>query len=205
MRPGSEAGERLVDQQPTLLTERLELRPFRPGDAPRVQEIASAREIADTTLSIPHPYPPGAAVGWIATHALAWEAGTGAVFAITERTGAALVGAVGLAISPEHARAELGYWVAVSHWGMGYCTEAARAILAFAFGPLALHRVQARHFVRNPASGRVMQKLGMRHEGVHRDAMRKWGRFEDLAQYAILAGECGGDGRPTPAHAATFE
>ena len=44
-----------MDQQPTLLTERLELRPFRAGDAPRVQEIASAREIADTTLSIPHP------------------------------------------------------------------------------------------------------------------------------------------------------
>ena len=194
-----------MDEQPALLTERLELRPFRFEDAPRVEEIASAREIADTTLNVPHPYPPGAAAAWIAGHALAWEAGTGAAFAITERAGGALVGAIGLAIAPEHARAELGYWVAVSHWGLGYCTEAARAVLAFAFGPLALHRVQARHFLRNPASGRVMRKLGMRHEGVHREAMRKWGRFEDLAQYAILADEWGTDGGATPAASAAPE
>ena len=194
-----------MEEQPTLLTERLELRPFRSDDAPRVHEIASAREVADTTLSIPHPYPPGAAAAWIAAHALAWEAGTGAVFAITEREGGAVVGAIGLAVAAEHARAELGYWVAVSHWGMGYCTEAARALLDLAFGPLALHRVQARHFLRNPASGRVMQKLGMRPEGVHREAMRKWGRFEDLAQYAILAREWGADHRAAPARGTAFE
>jgi ribosomal-protein-alanine N-acetyltransferase len=47
--------------------------------------------------------------------------------------------------------------------------------------------VQARHLTRNPASGRVMQKIGMRHEGVNRQAVKKWGRFEDIGMYAILA------------------
>jgi len=63
----------------------------------------------------------------------------------------------------------------------------------FAVGPLRLHRIQARHLTRNPASGRVMQKLGMRMEGVARDAVRKWGRFEDRAVYAILASDSAGD------------
>ena len=90
---------------------------------------------------------------------------------------------------PEHARAELGYWVGVPYWNRGVATEAARALVAFGFGALGLHRVQARHLTRNPASGRVMQKLGMRLEGVHREAVRKWDRFEDLAMYAVLARE----------------
>ena len=152
-------------------------------------ELAGAREIADTTLTIPHPYPEGAAEGWIATHQRAWEAGSGLTMAIVDRSADIVVGAIGLAIKPEHANGELGYWVGVPYWNSGYCTEAARAILDFAFDVMGLHRVQAHHLIRNPASGRVMQKLGMRLEGVHRDAIRKWDRFEDLAAYGILANE----------------
>ena len=57
------------------------------------------------------------------------------------------------------------------------------------FGSLGLHRIQARHLTRTPASGRVMQKLGMQPEGVNRDAMRKNDRFEDLAVYGLLVDE----------------
>lgn len=172
---------------PTLRTRRLTLCPFQPEDAPAVARLVSVREIADTTLSIPHPYPEGAAERWIRTHRASWEAGTSLTYAITTAADGELIGAMGLAIKPEHQRAELGYWVAVVHWSRGYCTEAAGALLAHAFGPLALNRVEAHHFTRNPASGRVMQKLGMQLEGVHREAIRKWDRYEDLAAYAILA------------------
>lgn len=175
--------------QPTLSTSRLRLRPFESGDAPRVQALAGLREVADTTLTIPHPYPDGGAAVWIATHTVTREVGAGLTWAITEASTGELVGAIALSLVSDHARAELGYWVAPSRWNRGYCTEAARAVLGHAFGPLQLHRVQARHFMRNPASGRVMQKLGMTLEGVHREAMRKWGRFEDLAMYAMLAAE----------------
>ena len=177
--------------QPTLVTAHLVLRPFRADDAPAVTLLAGAREVADTTLHIPHPYPAGAAEAWIATHPPAWAAGTLATYAIVDGAEGALRGAIGLAIEPAHARAELGYWVGVPYWGRGIATEAARALVGFGFTRLALHRVQARHLTRNPASGRVMQKLGMRLEGVHREAFRKHDRFEDTAMYAVLDREWG--------------
>ena len=175
--------------QPELRSERLMLRPFRVTDAADVQRLAGAFQIADMTKTVPHPYPDGAAEAWIASHAPAWDAGMLATFAIIELTSGSLVGAVGLAMKPEHALGELGYWIGVPFWNRGYATEASRALLDFGFATLGLHRIQARHFTRNPASGRVMQKLGMTLEGVMRGAQRKWDRFEDLAMYAVLASE----------------
>ena len=179
--------------QPTLATPRLVLRPFALADAPAVQALAGAREVADTTLHIPHPYPDGAAEAWIGAHAAAWAAGTLATYAVVDAADGTLRGAVGLSVAPEHARAELGYWVGVPWWGRGIATEAARALVEFGFARLGLHRVQARHLTRNPASGRVMQKLGMRREGIHREAVRKGDRFEDTALYAVLDREWGAD------------
>jgi [ribosomal protein S5]-alanine N-acetyltransferase len=187
--PSAAPGKDLSLEQPTLTTERLILRPFEPADAPAVRTLAGTREIADTTLHVPHPYPEGAAEQWIATHATRFTAGTLATYAIVGHESSEVVGAVGLAIEPQHALAELGYWVGVPFWGRGYATEAARALVSFGFNAYQLHRVQARHMVRNPASGRVMQKLGMRYEGTHRDAVRKWDRFEDIAVYAVLAAD----------------
>lgn len=174
--------------QPTLETSRLVLRPYEPSDAPDVERLAGEWAVADTTQNIPHPYPRGGAAHWIATHADTWASGEGANFAIVERESVAFVGAVGMRIEAINASAELGYWVGVPYWNHGYASEAARAVVAFAF-ELGLHRIQARHLVRNPASGRVMQKIGMQHEAVLREAARKWGRFEDVAMYAILAHE----------------
>lgn len=62
---------------------------------------------------------------------------------------------------------------------------------------LGIHRIEGRHFTRNAASGRVMQKLGMRPEGVIREAVRRWGTFEDLALYAVLGPEWDA-ARPAP-------
>lgn len=174
---------------PDLHSARLRLRAFAAGDAADVRRLAGAFEIADTTQTVPHPYPEGAAERWIADLAPAWAAGTGIAWAITARAGGNLIGAIGLRLTPEHASAELGYWVGVPFWNRGYATEAAAAVLAFGFGPLRLNRIQARHLVRNPASGRVMAKLGMRHEGRLRQATCKHDRFEDLDLYARLAGD----------------
>jgi [ribosomal protein S5]-alanine N-acetyltransferase len=176
--------------QPTLSTGRLLLRPFTPGDAPRVTELVGAWEIADTTLSIPHPYEPAMAEEWIGSHAEGYARGELANFAVTLRKGGALVGTVGLSLHLQHARAELGYWIGREHWGHGYATEAAAALLRFGFDELRLQRVYAFHLSRNPASGRVMQKIGMRHEGRLRQHVRKWEMLEDLDVYGILRGEC---------------
>lgn len=183
MNPG---GAPLTQEQPTLDTERLTLRPFTADDAFEVERLAGQREIADTTLNIPHPYPHGGAAKWIALHAPAWIGGTGATFAVVSKENARLVGAIGLMIEREHRRAELGYWIAVGNWNRGYATEAGRRVIAFGFETLGLHRIHARHLLRNPASGRVMEKLGMQLEGVHRDSVIKWDRYESLAVYAVL-------------------
>src|SRR5687767_15684328 len=95
--------------QPSLHTARLVLRPFRLSDAFDVRTLAGDWQIADTTLTVPHPYPDGTAELWIATHATGFLAGTQATFAVEERSTQKLVGAVGLHIEARHSLAELGY------------------------------------------------------------------------------------------------
>jgi [ribosomal protein S5]-alanine N-acetyltransferase len=175
--------------QPTLHTPRLTLRPFALADAAAVQRLAGAREVADATLHIPHPYPDGAAEEWIGTHAAAWEARTQVTYAITLRDTQELIGAMGIIVSMADRQAEIGYWLGVPYWNRGYCTEAAAAVFQFAFDTLALHRMHSCHFPRNPASGRVMQKLGMRQEGLQRAAKKRWDAYEDVVLYGLLAEE----------------
>jgi RimJ/RimL family protein N-acetyltransferase len=168
------------------------------ADADDVQQLASDRAIADTTLNIPHPYEDGFAERWIGNHRDWFECGQQAVFAVILKasparaneprhlSAAKLIGAVALLIQPDDQRAELGYWIGMPYWNQGYCTEAARAAIDFGFQQLGLNRIYAHHFVRNPASGRVLQKLGMTHEGRLRQHVRKWDAFEDLKLYAVL-------------------
>ena len=177
-------------KQPTIETERLVLRPFALEDAADVQRLAGDPAIADTTLNIPHPYPDGAAESWINTHQERWQSGLGVICAITLRSTGELVGAISvLGISQQNSHGEMGYWIGKPYWGNGYCTEAARALIRFSFETMGLHRVFAHHLARNPASGRVMAKAGMRYEGTLREHTRKTDIFEDLPVYGILAGE----------------
>jgi RimJ/RimL family protein N-acetyltransferase len=171
---------------PVLATPRLRLRPFTAADAPAVEQLAGAREVADTTARIPHPYPAGAAAEWIATHAEAWTAHRELALAVTLAEDGALVGSIGLVFSPEHEKAELGYWIGLPFWGKGFASEAAGALVEFAFTRLGLNRVEAHHMARNPASGRVLLKAGLRREGVSPAAMKKNGRFEDVVFYGAL-------------------
>lgn len=170
-----------------IVTERLVLRALLPADAPDVARLAGRREIADTTISIPHPYSEEQARDWIAARTGQDGAGKETAFAVTLKADGRLIGAVGLReINREHSHAEMGLWIGVDWWGMGYATEAARAAVHFAFERLKLNRVYAHHMVRNPASGRVLEKIGMRPEGVLRQCVRKWGVFEDVVILAIL-------------------
>ena len=174
---------------PTLETPRLILRAFADADAPVVQHLAGDFKIADTTLLIPHPYPDGAAESWIASHPTELASGRGVTLAITLRESGAVIGAIGFHAMVAGHQAELGYWVGVPFWGKGYCTEASRALIAYAFTELDLVRVHACHVTRNPASGRVMQKLGMKHEGTRRKHTMRWGVLEDLELYGVLKEE----------------
>ena len=172
---------------PTLRSKRLVLRPFTPADVLEVQRLAGSPEVSSTTLNIPFPYEDGMAEAWIARHAPEFEADAMAVLAITAAD--VLVGAISLRLERAHRRAELGYWIGQPYWGQGYATEAAATMLQYGFTTLGLNRIQATHLVRNPASGRVMQKVGMRFEGIQREHFWKNGRPETIARYAILAAD----------------
>ncbi len=174
---------------PTLETSRLTLRFFNMDDAADVQRLAGAREIADTTLNIPHPYEDGMADQWIASHKAEYEEGTSVIFAVVLRDSLQLIGAIGLTIDRSAEKGDLGYWIGKSFWSQGFCTEAAGAVLDFGFTTLGLNRISARHFARNPASGRVMKKIGMTREGTARQDKIKWGNYEDLVLYGILRNE----------------
>lgn len=174
---------------PVLETERLVLRSFTVADAPEVKRLAGDKHIASTTLNIPHPYPEGAAEMWIASQMQRIDTGQTDTFAITLREDGTLLGAIGLDVQKQHRLAELGYWIGHPYWNCGYCTEAARAVIGYGFHALELNRIVARHFTRNPASGRVMQKIGMKQEGHFRQAALKWDRYEDTEFYALLRSE----------------
>lgn len=178
-----------MKEQPELKTERLLLRPFRLSDAPDVRRLAGEREIADTTLNIPHPYEEGMAEAWISGHKEGFETGRLCNFALTLRGSGDMIGAMGLVITSRFDHAELGYWVGKPYWGRGYCTEAARAVVEYGFTRLGLHRIHASYFARNPASGRVMHNLGMKQEGVLRQHVKKWDKYEDLLVFGLLKHE----------------
>ena len=178
-----------MSKQPSLITERLILRPFTLADAPRVQQLAGDPAIAATTLTIPHPYENGVAETWIATHQAEFDQQIGVTFAITLKDTGELAGAISLLdIRTDFQRAELGYWVGKPYWGCGYAPEAATPIIEYGFKQCQLQRIFAHHFADNPASGRVMEKAGMRYEGTLRQHLKKDGRFRDLRVYGILQG-----------------
>jgi RimJ/RimL family protein N-acetyltransferase len=174
---------------PTLRSSRLVLRAFTLSDAAAVQLLAGDRDIAASTVNIPHPYNDGAAEEWISTHQCRFERGESAIFAVALASDGRLIGSIGLEIRRDHARAELGYWVGRPYGNRGYCTEAALEALRFAFEELGLSRVFACHFKSNEASGRVMHKLGMTKEGEFRQHVVKWGVPRDLVLYGILRPE----------------
>ena len=92
-------------------------------------------------------------------------------------------------INPRAKRAEMGYWVGRKYWKQGIATEAAKAMLEFGFKKLGLHSVIARYFDINPASGRVMEKCGMKYEGTLRSSDWNNQGICDASYYALLKSE----------------
>lgn len=178
-----------MTHQKRIETDRLLLRPFQLQDAREVQRLAGEFEVADTTLNIPHPYKEGQAEAWIRTHQEKYEKKEEIVFAIELQANGQLIGAISLFTNRKHENAEMGYWIGKSFWNNGYATEAAKAMLSYSFEELKLERIHAHYFSRNPASGRVMQKLSMRHEGTLRRHVKKWNKLEDIESYGILRQE----------------
>ena len=171
-------------QQESLTTERLELRPFSLRDAARVRALAGDERIYRTTAGTPHPYGPGMAERWISSHQTIFYEERGIVYAICLKK-ADLIGAIDLRLNPERNCAELGFWIGKVYWNRGYCTEAARAMIAYGFGVLKCDKISARHVGGNLASGRVLEKIGMRQEPVPAGDTKEDGHAGSLLTYSV--------------------
>ncbi len=145
-----------------IRTERLTLRRPRAADAARVGKLSRDKDVARMVTLMPYPQPDISAEGFLLIMEARESLGHDHVFAI-ELPGEGLIGLCGA-----HARGEvgfeIGYWLGRAYWGSGYATEAARAVTAHA---CALDRgpVFAGHFTDNPASGRVLEKVGFVYTG----------------------------------------
>lgn len=170
----------------TITTKRLTLRMFKKSDVEAVTMLCNNYNIYKNTLYIPYPYSIECALSWIKNHNDNFNANKIYEFAITDKETGKLYGAIALSNNQHFNNGEIAYWIGEEFWGNGYATEASESILKFAFVEKQYHKVFARHFVSNPASGRVLQKLGMIIEGVLIDHVMKENRYEDLVYYGII-------------------
>ena len=144
----------------TLETPRLTLRRFFASDAERVTEIISNWNVARMLRLAPYPQTVEQQRAWLATHEAEWLAGDGYRFAVLEA--GRLIGCADLDHIAD-GRNEIGYWFDEASWGRGYASEAAAAVRDYGRSTLGLAHFQSGHAFDNPASGRVLEKLGFRH------------------------------------------
>ena len=115
------------------------------------------------------------------------RAGYPSSWVVVLKSSGTVIGTIGFIwYSEENRSAELGYSFSREYWNHGYATQALQAVIDAVFRSLPVNRLEAQHDVRNPASGRVMEKCGLRQEGILRDRIVNKGEYVDAALYAIL-------------------
>lgn len=181
--------EELFKNLPYLETERLKLRRLSAHDSGDVFEYASVPEVSEYVSWTPHRTIADSK-SFLKHMLFQYEKGIPSSWAIILKENDKLIGTGGYHWwSTEHSKAELGYVISNKYWNKGYMTEALRKILRFGFETMELERIEARCFVENIASERVMQKCGMKLEGILRSSLYVKGAFRDFKLYSILKSE----------------
>ena len=149
-------------------TNRLLLRPWRDADAPRLVKLANHPEIAHMLASMPHPYSLSDAKEFL--ERVCNQPACAAQFAITlKNTANDLIGGIGYGLTsrrdkPCH-KIDFGYWLGLAYWGKGYASEAAHAVIEHAFEVSAIDRIDTDYLTVNPASGRILERVGFLDHG----------------------------------------
>lgn len=174
---------------PVIETSRLILRPIRMSDAGDIFLYSSDPEVARYVLWTPHRSL-GETRAFIRWMLHAYREAIPGSWAIELKESRHVVGTIGfMNYNRENNVAEVGYSIARRYWNKGVTTEALEAVLRSGFKQLGLHRIEAQYDVRNPASGRVMEKCGMRQEGLLRGRIFNKGEYIDVVLNAILIEE----------------
>ena len=184
---------------PTLHTARLRLRPFDDADANDLFALHSNAYVLRYWDAPPWSERERAGRFITACRQMAQE-GTGARLAVDRVSDGAFIGWCSLnRWNPDYRSASLGYCFDDAAWGHGYATEAARALLQWAFDTLDLNRVQAETDTRNAASARVLEKLGFVREGTLREDCVVNGEVSDSWVYGLIRREWRPSSEPVPA------
>ncbi len=168
------------------------LRQLKKSDAVSIYHYAKDRAITKWTTHIPYPYPRGAALIFIRRSAQQIKAGKLVNYGITLKGTDEVIGLIGLnkiKIDKEMQRAEIGYWLGKPFWGSGIMSEAVKLMLDLAFHNLKLHRVYAGVFQSNPASLRVLKKVGFIQEGLMREVRFRYGKWHTVVGMSMLKRE----------------
>jgi [ribosomal protein S5]-alanine N-acetyltransferase len=183
---------------PTLRTERLLLRPVTPDDVQAVFDYASNPNVTRFTIFETHQTIEESRwfVGDYARSRYACKEPDPFAIALKGEPNQ-MIGALGAHwASQPNGTMEMGYAIAEPYWGRGLVVEAAAEVMRFVFTEYAVERLQARVFVGNDSSERVLQKLGFSREGVLRSLIFRRGAWHDLVIYSLLRPEW--EGRATP-------
>ncbi len=176
----------VFSQLPVLETARLILRPLRMSDAQDLYAYARDPQVSRHVLWSAHTSVMQSRQ-FLRAAIRQYRKGLPGSFAITMKDSGRMIGTVGFVwVHPEYRSAEVGYSLNREYWNRGIMTEALRAVVAFGFDELRLNRIEAQHETENPASGRVMEHVGMQYEGTLRQRLMNKGKFVDVKLYAIL-------------------
>lgn len=176
-----------------ILTPRLLLRPPCLSDAADFFECVGDERVARYVLWHKHHAVGEARETLRAIRRRSREQG-GHTFAICEKGSGRVIGTIGpVWLDWGNRSCEVGFSLAHRAWGQGLMTEALGAFLRYAFSELGLNRVEGQHDMRNPASGRVMEKAGMALEGRLRQRLYYKGAYADVALYAATRDAWRGD------------
>lgn len=172
---------KIIRENSTIESNRLILRPFSMKDVQDVYLYASDDIVTKHLTWSPH-------VDISETEKMVKELymNKPGIFAIELKSERKCIGCIDLRICAEHDKASFGYVLNRKYWNKGYMTEALKLIIDFAFSKLVLNRIESTHYVGNEASGRVMQKCGMKYEGTGLQEVKIKGIFRDVVHYAIL-------------------
>ena len=171
---------------PNLETHHFSLRKINEEDIPAIFDYGSNPNVSKQVSWETHQTTADTSV-FVEMILEGYEQGTKALWGMELKSTGKLVGTIDfVTIQERHRKAEIGYVLSEDCWGKGYMTEAASRIIAYGFEELQLERIQARCFVENEGSSRVMEKVGMSFEGTMRNAMFAKGKFQNLNMYAIV-------------------
>lgn len=171
---------------PTIETERLILRKLVPEDAPDLLAYAADPDVAKYVtwgpyLSVHDAY---RFIFWAIDR---YNRQQEAPWAVFHKKDGRIIGTMGISEwNPRHRRAEVSYSIGAKYWGQGITPEALSKVFDFGFNALGINRLEAFCIPENVASSRVMEKMGMRLEGLLRQRLYAKGIYHDVQMYSIL-------------------